>query len=290
MRRLQLLLLSRSSCERVSASTQTPTLKRSLLRSRSSGTEKTDRRYEVGHFNPSISIACALSGHIRVEELLAYVIAQFFGGGLGSLLLAMAVPDAEKYDLAKSTMVSGSSFIRATVCEALLTAVLCACAVHAVVGFRRRESLPCLVRPTASVFPPYLLTFAAWGYLSRQKLGCDLSALLRDARSTDLWRLHERGVAQSSKDIRAVAGFVCVVGNGSVLGRTFARRLRRGLAALDGSVTTTAHERGRGVIFGIRRQICNKVFALQLKLLPLSCPPRLGDPGRHLERSGDTLP
>ena len=74
-----------------------------------------------------------------MEELLAYVVAQFFGGGVGSLFLALAVPDAEKYDLAKSTMVSGSSFIRTTVCEALLTAALCACAVHAVVGFRRGE-------------------------------------------------------------------------------------------------------------------------------------------------------
>ena len=72
-----------------------------------------------GHYNPAVSLSCAIRGVLKWKDFPAYIVSQFIGGALGALLTGyiVAVPP-----YARETSFSIMPMI---ICEFLFTFLLC---------------------------------------------------------------------------------------------------------------------------------------------------------------------
>jgi aquaporin Z len=72
-----------------------------------------------GHFNPAVSLAMYLDGRLPAYDLVAYWIAQFVGGILGSIVLLIATSRHDVATTANKPSSDGTAFV----IEVVLTAV-----------------------------------------------------------------------------------------------------------------------------------------------------------------------
>lgn len=117
------------------------------------------RKLLVGHFNPSVTLACMLSGDVSLPHAFMYWTAQFFGACMASVFLVICIPDARSTQLGSTVLMEGSTAMHGLLMETLLTFLLIT-VLNAVAAARTGPTVHPFVRELAPLLLG-LIVFAA---------------------------------------------------------------------------------------------------------------------------------